>query len=86
MLDEMREESIVNKVGGRYKLATLIQKRVIALNAGARPLVPMRTNDKVAIAVAEIMQDKIFLDMSGVLTTVEDTPGLDDGGDLDDDS
>lgn len=82
MLDELREEEIVNKVGGRFKLSTLIQKRLIALNAGARPLVDLRTSDKMAIVVAEIMQDKIFLDMSGVLQAVDESQ-LGDSGDLD---
>lgn len=81
MLDELREEKIVNKVGGRFKLSTLIQKRLIALNNGARPLVDLRTPDKMAIVVAEIMQDKIFLDTSGVVQTVDDQG---DSGDLDD--
>ena len=35
MIDELKEEEIVNKVGGRFKLSTLIQKRMIALNQGA---------------------------------------------------
>ena len=39
MIDDLREEEIVNKVGGRFKLSTLIQKRLVALNAGGRPLV-----------------------------------------------
>ena len=30
MLDELKEEQIVNKVGGRFKLSTLIQKRLVA--------------------------------------------------------
>ena len=34
MIDELKEEEIVNKVGGRFKLSTLIQKRMIALNQG----------------------------------------------------
>ena len=42
MLEELKEEKIVNKVGGRFKLSTLIQKRMIALNQGARPLVDLR--------------------------------------------
>ena len=42
MLEELKEEEIVNKVGGRFKLSTLIQKRMIALNQGARPLVDIR--------------------------------------------
>jgi DNA-directed RNA polymerase subunit omega len=62
MLDELREEGIVNKVGGRFKLSTLIQKRMVALNAGARPLVNLNTNDKMKIVVREILEDKIYLD------------------------
>lgn len=65
MHEELKEEEIVNRVGGRFKLSTLIQKRMIALNQGARPLVDMRTPDKMAIVIQEIMQDKIFLDLAG---------------------
>ena len=62
MIDELREEAIVNKVGGRFKLSTLIQKRLVALNAGARALVDDRVANKMEIVIQEIMQDKIFLD------------------------
>ena len=65
MLDELKEEAIVNKVGGRFKLSTLIQKRMVALNTGARPLVESRGSDKMAIVIQEILQDKIFLDSAG---------------------
>ncbi len=64
MIDALREEEIVNKVGGRFKLSTLIQKRLVALNSGARPLVDVNTNDKMQIVIEEILQDKIFLDTS----------------------
>ena len=69
MLDELKEEGIVNKVGGRFKLSTLIQKRMVALNTGARPLVDIKTTDKLVIVVQEILQNKIFLDQSGNLAT-----------------
>jgi DNA-directed RNA polymerase subunit omega len=65
MLDELKEEAIVNKLGGRFKLSTLIQKRMVALNTGARPLVEMKSVDKMAIVVQEILQDKIYLDTAG---------------------
>lgn len=65
MLDELKEEEIVNKVGGRFKLSTLIQKRLIALNQGARALVDGRGNDKMSVVIQEIIQDKIYLDMTG---------------------
>ena len=69
MLDDLKEEAIVNKVGGRFKLSTLIQKRMVALNTGARALVDLKTADKMAIVIQEILQDKIFLDQTGNLVT-----------------
>jgi DNA-directed RNA polymerase subunit omega len=69
MLDELKEEVIVDKVGGRFKLSTLIQKRMVALNTGARPLVQAHTADKLAIVIQEIMEDRIFLDVSGEVQT-----------------
>ncbi len=67
MLDDLKEEGIVNRVGGRFKLSTLIQKRMVALNTGAKPMVDLRTNDRMAIVVQEILQDKIYLDTEGNL-------------------
>jgi len=69
MLDDLKEEGIVNKVGGRFKLSTLIQKRMVALNTGARPLVEVKGGDKMSIVIQEIVQDKIFLDASGNVQT-----------------
>lgn len=64
MLEDLKEESIVNKVGGRFKLSTLIQKRMVQLNAGSRPLVEIDSQDKMTIVLQEILQDKIYLDTS----------------------
>ncbi len=64
MYDELKEEEIVRKVGGRFKLSTLIQKRMVQLNQGARPLVETYETDKMAIVLKEILQDKIYLDTS----------------------
>ena len=69
MLDELKEEQIVNKVGGRFKLSTLIQKRLVALNGGARPLVTDDTVTRLEIVVREIIQDKIYLDTKGAVRT-----------------
>jgi DNA-directed RNA polymerase subunit omega len=65
MIDELREEKIVNKVGGRFKLSTLIQKRLVALTKGAPALVDMSTEDKMKIVIREILEDKIYLDTEG---------------------
>jgi DNA-directed RNA polymerase subunit omega len=82
MLEELKEEKIVNKVGGRFKLSTLIQKRMIALNQGARPLVDIRGADKMTLVIQEIMQDKIFLDLAGSVQTNEPTEE-EEGGTVD---
>ena len=67
MLEDLKEEEIVNKVGGRFKLSTLIQKRMVALNTGAKPLVESRNPDRMHIVLQEILEDKIYLDISGEL-------------------
>ncbi len=69
MLDDLKEEEIVNKVGGRFKLSTLIQKRMVALNTGARPLVNVPGGDRMTTVIQEILQDKIYLDLAGELQT-----------------
>lgn len=89
MLDEFREDMIARKVGGRFKLTALIQKRMVALNRGARPLVDLQTKDLMQIVVAEIIGDKIYLDSTGNVKSVDDDSPLvdkldkllaDDGG------
>ena len=69
MLDELKEDQIVRKVGGRFKLSTLIQKRMIAMNKGARPLVDHRAQSQMEVVIREIMEDKIYLDLSGQVQT-----------------
>lgn len=75
MLDELREEEIVKKVGGRFKLSTLIQKRLVALNQGSPVLVDLDTEDKMKIVIREIMEDKIYLDTESNLRTAGGGPG-----------
>ncbi|WP_298867738.1 DNA-directed RNA polymerase subunit omega [uncultured Gimesia sp.] len=77
MLEEFKEEEIVNKVGGRFKLSSLIQKRIVALNRGARPLVELQTKNHLEIVVKEIMEDKIYLDQSGEVAIIEEAKPLD---------
>lgn len=81
MLDELKEEQIVNKVGGRFKLSTLIQKRLVALNRGARPLIELNTKNPMEIVIQEIINDKIFLDTTGkVVVAGEQGPDTEDAG------
>ncbi len=73
MLEAFKEEKIVRKVGGRFRLTSLVQKRLVALKRGARPLVDPGTKTQMEIVVEEILSDKIFLDEPGeVVVTAED--------------
>jgi DNA-directed RNA polymerase subunit omega len=76
MLDEFREDDIVRKVGGRFRLSSLIQKRMVQLNRGAPQLVDIQTKNLIEIVVAEIMQDKIFLDATENVRTIKDDSSL----------
>ncbi len=73
MYDELKEEEIVRKVGGRFKLSTLIQKRLVQLNQGARPLIQTQESDNMSIVLKEILTDKIFLDTSDNVGLTQDT-------------
>jgi DNA-directed RNA polymerase subunit omega len=66
MIEELKNTDIVNKVGGRFKLSALIQKRMVELMEGGRPLIE-DTEGKTAmeIVIEEIKQDKIVLDEVG---------------------
>ncbi|MDX1947566.1 MAG: DNA-directed RNA polymerase subunit omega [Pirellulaceae bacterium] len=83
MLEDLREEGIVNKLGGRFKLSTLIQKRLVQLNAGSRPLVELSTQDKMQIVLQEILQDKIYLDASQQVRLVGEFQGTGESMELD---
>ena len=64
-------EDLKDKVNGRLELSVLLQKRVRDLMNGAPPLVQLEKGDFIDVALAEIKQDKIFLD-EGTPEEIED--------------
>ena len=63
MIEALRSEDIVRKVGGRFKLTALIQKRMVELMEGSRPLVErQRGMTDMEVAIQEILEDKIGID------------------------
>jgi len=55
-----------NQVGGRFKLTALIQKRMLELMDGARPLVEREHNmTDLEVVIQEVLQDKIAIDYEG---------------------
>ena len=61
MIEDLKSEELVKKVGGSFKLAALIQKRVLELMQGSRPLVPRENMTDLEVAIREIREDKIAL-------------------------
>jgi DNA-directed RNA polymerase subunit omega len=63
MIEALKSEEIVEKVGGRFKLTSLIQKRMVELMQGARPLVEReRGMTDMEVVIQEILEDKIAID------------------------
>jgi len=70
MIEALKSDEVVHKVGGRFKLTALIQKRMFELMEGARPLVDRGNMTDLEVVIQEILQDKIAIDYeaSGLLT------------------
>lgn len=70
MIEALKSDEIVNKVGGRFKLTALLQKRMSELMDGARPLVERQDGwTDLEVAIQEVLHDKITIDYeaSGLL-------------------
>jgi DNA-directed RNA polymerase subunit omega len=59
MIEALKSEEIVDKVGGRFKLCALIQRRLVQLMEGARPLIDRDGRSDLEVVIEEIVQDKI---------------------------
>lgn len=74
MIEALKSDHIVDKVGGRFKLCSLVQRRLIQLMEGARPLVDRNGRSDLEVAIEEILQEKIALDFDP--STLKVDPGL----------
>lgn len=56
-------DQAIEKVGSKFKLTVLLQKRVRELVAGAQPLIKVEGQQSpINIALQEVMQDMVFFD------------------------
>ncbi len=62
MIEALRSDDVINKVGGRFKLTALIQKRWLELMQGARPMVDPTGKTEMEVVIEEILQDKLTID------------------------
>lgn len=67
MIEALKDGEVLKKVGGRFKLSSLIQKRMLEMMEGSRPLIENSEGmTAMEIAVEEIRQGKIALELTPV--------------------
>ncbi len=59
MIEHLKNDDIINKLGGRFKLTALIQRRWVQLMQGARPMVETQGLTDMEVVVKEIAEGKI---------------------------
>ena len=70
MIDELRSNEIIKKVGGKFKLTALVQKRLAEIMQGSRPLIEdVEGKTIMEIVIQEILRDKIAIDESATSKT-----------------
>lgn len=66
MIEELKNTEVIYKSGGRFKLSALIQKRLLELMEGGRPLIENTEGmTQIEIVIREIKEGKIVLDTVG---------------------
>ncbi len=84
-MDIEMEEELVKRVGGRFALTSLLQKRIVELNRGAPQLVATEPGERnwKRIAYREILEGKIALSTSeeAEYPKADETPRIQDEDD-----
>ncbi|HMQ15229.1 MAG TPA: DNA-directed RNA polymerase subunit omega [Phycisphaerae bacterium] len=62
MIEGLKGDEIINRVGGRFRLTALIQRRWLELLQGARPMVDPAGLTEMEVVVEEILQGKVGID------------------------
>ena len=67
MIEALKSDELVRKVGGRFKLTALIQRRMVELIQGQHALVDRKGSDgqrltDMEVVIQEILEDKISID------------------------
>jgi len=63
VIEALKSDEIVDKVGGRFKLAVLIQKRLVDVTFGAPLLVERGGKSLMEAVVQEVLEGKVTLEM-----------------------
>jgi len=59
MIEALKDDKVINALGGRFKFTALVQHRIRELMDGARPLVERAGRNDFEVAVQEVVEGKI---------------------------
>ena len=62
MIEALKSDEVVEKVGGRFQLAVLVQKRLVDVTLGAPLLVERGDKTLMEAVVQEVLEGKITLE------------------------
>ncbi len=63
MIEAFKDDDLIDKFGGRFKLCKLIQRRWLQLMQGARPMVDTKGLTDLEVVVKEIVEEKIGMEI-----------------------
>ncbi len=76
MIERLKSDDVITKFGGRFKLASAIQKRWLELMQGARPLVNKPGMTTLEVAIEELLEGRVELNQGEAATAAGETHGL----------
>ena len=59
MIEALKHDDVITKLGGRFKLTALIQRRWLEVMRGARPMVDTQGRSDLEVVIQEIIEGKI---------------------------
>ena len=64
MIEALKSDEVVNRVGGRFKLAVIVQKRLVDVTFGAPLLVERGNKTLMEAVIQEVLEGKVTLELS----------------------
>jgi len=63
VIEALKSDEVVNRVGGRFKLAVIVQKRLVDVTFGAPLLVERGNKTLMEAVIQEVLEGKVTLEL-----------------------
>jgi DNA-directed RNA polymerase subunit omega len=84
VIEALKSDEVVNKVGGRFKLASIVQKRLVDVTFGAPLLVERGNKTLMEAVVQEVLEGKLTLEIPERAAKAAPEPAEEEAEDEDD--